>query len=176
MANLESLVACGSFLNEANDTTYQVARFHMETGLLTWETSHSRGKAGQTFHGEQLHHPVIMGDMLVAEPFLYGLSDGSSPQVTAHSNRWTLTRPGHSCGTLSAGGSCLFFRATHPTVLNLNGPLGQADAPIPLAPSRTGCWINIIPAGGLVMIPEASAGCVCHFSLQTSMAFLPRSP
>ncbi|MDG1892089.1 MAG: PQQ-binding-like beta-propeller repeat protein [Verrucomicrobiota bacterium] len=176
MANLESLVACGSFLNEANDTTYQVARFHMETGLLTWETSHARGKAGQTFHGEQLHHPVIMGDMLVAEPFLYGLSDGSSPQVTAHSNRWTLTRPGHSCGTLSAGGSCLFFRATHPTVLNLNGPQGQADAPIPLAPSRTGCWINIIPAGGLVMIPEASAGCVCHFSLQTSMAFLPRNP
>ena len=28
------------------------------------------------------------------------------------------------------------------------------------AGQRLGCWINTIPANGLVMIPEASAGCV----------------
>jgi len=37
-----------------------------------------------------------------------------------------------------------------------------------------GCWINIIPAGGLVLIPEASSGCTCGYPLQTSMAFIPK--
>ncbi len=39
--------------------------------------------------------------------------------------------------------------------------------------TRPGCWINIIPAGGLVLIPEASSGCTCGFSLQTSIAYIP---
>jgi len=39
--------------------------------------------------------------------------------------------------------------------------------------SRPGCWINIIPAGGMVLIPEASSGCTCSFPLQTSIAYRP---
>jgi len=39
--------------------------------------------------------------------------------------------------------------------------------------SRPGCWINTIPAGGLVLIPESSSGCTCGFALQTSLAFVP---
>jgi hypothetical protein len=41
--------------------------------------------------------------------------------------------------------------------------------------SRPGCWINMIPAGGLVLIPEASSGCTCGFSLQTSVAYIPQN-
>jgi hypothetical protein len=41
--------------------------------------------------------------------------------------------------------------------------------------SRPGCWINMIPAGGLLLIPEASSGCTCDFPVQTSLAFLPRA-
>ena len=121
-----------------------------------------------------MHHPVIMGDWLVTEPVVYRLEDGEIVQRMASEEPWQLDRPGHSCGTLSAGGDCLFFRATNPTVLNLKDNLSHSESSLKLSPSRTGCWINIIPAGGLVMIPEASAGCVCHFSLQTSMAFRPR--
>jgi hypothetical protein len=39
--------------------------------------------------------------------------------------------------------------------------------------SRPGCWINIIPAGGLLLIPEASSGCTCNFPIQASMALMP---
>ena len=34
---------------------------------------------------------------------------------------------------------------------------------------RLGCWINAIPANGLVLIPEASAGCVCLFSIAATI-------
>ena len=58
---------------------------------------------------------------------------------------------------------------------------GQLDIPggeayTSLAPSRAGCWINMIPAGGQLLIPEGSASCVCQYSLQTSMAFEPIPP
>jgi hypothetical protein len=32
----------------------------------------------------------------------------------------------------------------------------------------------MIPAGGLLLIPEASSGCSCkHFPVQTSLGFVP---
>lgn len=40
---------------------------------------------------------------------------------------------------------------------------------------RGGCWISMIPAGGLVLAPESSAGCSCTDSIQTSVAYIPRS-
>lgn len=45
---------------------------------------------------------------------------------------------------------------------------------------RPGCWINAIPAGGLVLMPDASAGCVCSylnqawFALEADGTFPPR--
>jgi len=39
--------------------------------------------------------------------------------------------------------------------------------------TRPGCWINLIPAGGLLLAPEASSGCTCNFSVQTSLALIP---
>jgi hypothetical protein len=41
---------------------------------------------------------------------------------------------------------------------------------------RPGCWINTIPACGLVIQPEASSGCVCPESVQCTMVLQPRGP
>ena len=38
---------------------------------------------------------------------------------------------------------------------------------------RPGCWINALPAGGLVMVPDASAGCVCSYLNQSWIALEP---
>ena len=38
---------------------------------------------------------------------------------------------------------------------------------------RPGCWINAIPAGGLVLVPDASAGCVCSYLNQSWFALQP---
>jgi hypothetical protein len=42
------------------------------------------------------------------------------------------------------------------------------------AGQRLGCWINAIPSNGLVVIPEASAGCVCLFSITSTVVLEPR--
>ncbi|MBC8243305.1 MAG: PQQ-binding-like beta-propeller repeat protein, partial [Verrucomicrobia bacterium] len=168
------LIATGSHLGAGNDTVYRVHCYAAKSGREIWSASHLKGLPGAFTHGEQVHHPVILGDRLIAEPAIYELATGKRLGPLDTSANWNLKRPGHSCGTLTGAGDCLFFRAANPTVLDLGkSATGRFQA---LAPTRPGCWINILPAQGLVLIPEASSGCVCHFSLQTSMAFRPRRP
>ncbi len=42
--------------------------------------------------------------------------------------------------------------------------------------TRPSCWMSMVPAGGLVLMPEAGAGCTCGLSLQTSLALAPAAP
>jgi len=64
----------------------------------------------------------------------------------------------------------MFWRGHNPWMYDLR----QKDGAIRLNKvARPGCWINIIPAGGLVLIPESSSGCTCGYALQSSMAYAP---
>jgi len=40
-------------------------------------------------------------------------------------------------------------------------------------PMRPGCWINAIPAGGLVLMPDATDGCRCTYLMKVSVALQP---
>ncbi|MCH2179102.1 MAG: PQQ-binding-like beta-propeller repeat protein [Mariniblastus sp.] len=158
--------------SQGDKAHYMIRVVNAEDGSPIWTAEHEHVKNG-LFHGEQVHHPVILNRpdgqiVLVAEPYLYNLATGLRTVPDGAAEDWALKRPGHSCGTLSGAGNSLFFRASNPTVLNLENSTFTA-----LAPTRAGCWINMIPAGGRLLIPEGSASCVCHYSLQTSMAFAP---
>ena len=39
---------------------------------------------------------------------------------------------------------------------------------------RSGCWLSMIPAGGLLLAPETSAGCSCTHAIQTSIGYIPK--
>lgn len=165
--------------SQAGQAHYSVRVLQLSSGRTLWETQHTHVRSGLT-HGEQVHHPLALrragGEVaLVVEPFMYDLKTGTrvAPSAADDVEAWSLQRPGHSCGTLSGAGSCVFFRASNPTVLNLESEVGKQFTA--LSPSRPSCWINMIPATGLLLIPEGSASCVCNYSLQTSMAFAPLS-
>ncbi|MEM7457443.1 MAG: PQQ-binding-like beta-propeller repeat protein, partial [Planctomycetota bacterium] len=171
----DKLVLSTSQSDIENEKAFYFLRvISLTDGSTIHEWSHEHVRSG-LFHGEQNHHPVVLSrpdesQLVVAEPFLYDLQSGERLAPGVEDEGWALQRPGHSCGTISAAGNCLFFRAGNPTVLNLSS--GEFTA---LAPTRPGCWINMIPAGGRLLIPEGSASCVCKYSLQTSMGFLPVS-
>jgi hypothetical protein len=74
------------------------------------------------------------------------------------------------CGTISASATAFFFRESNPTLFDLTTNTYDKVT----TSTRPGCWINMIPAGGLLLIPEASSGCTCDYPIQTSLAFLPR--
>lgn len=167
------LVLTASEDSAEGDAYYHIRVLDALDGSEFWRSEHGNLKPGELYHGEQVHHPVILGDLLVAEPYVYNLESGARVNPDGGDSAWTIRRPGHSCGTMSGSAECLFFRANNPTVLDLGAGVTGSDRFRTLAPSRVGCWINILPVDGLVLVPESSASCVCHYSLQTSMGFRP---
>jgi hypothetical protein len=39
---------------------------------------------------------------------------------------------------------------------------------------RPGCWINALPAGGLVLMPDAVDRCRCSYLIKASIALAPQ--
>jgi len=143
---------------------YHYRAFDARSGKALWEADHGTSLATDGAHGEYNRHPTIIEDTVYAWPYAYNLRTGGKIEG------WEFDRRGHGCGGISASGQCLFWRGRNPWMYDL-GPDGGPQQLTKV--TRPGCWINIIPAGGLVLIPESSSGCTCGFALQTSLAFVP---
>ncbi len=142
---------------------YELMAFDAGTGKPIWSKSQNNQTKIGGEHGEQDHRPAIVDDTIYAEPYAYELKTGKRLD-------WGWNR-GHrgGCGTISASACALFFRDGHSSMFDLAARTHSKVTQV----TRPGCWINMIPAGGLLLIPEASSGCTCNFAIQTSMAFLP---
>lgn len=118
--------------------------------------------------------PLIVGDQIIAEPWAFDLRTGDQRQrrdpITGESAAWQMARPGHHCGNIAASPAALFFRSGTTAYYDLEGDYGTAH----FGAQRPGCWINAIPANGLLMVPEAASGCMCPFAVHTTVVFEPR--
>jgi len=64
----------------------------------------------------------------------------------------------------------LFFRSLTLGWYDLDNDFGTQH----FGGQRPGCWINFIPANGLLMVPEASSGCMCPFPNMCTVVFKSR--
>jgi outer membrane protein assembly factor BamB len=121
------------------------------------------------------HRPIVINNDVIAEPWAYDLYTGEQKMrthpLTGDKSPWMFARPGHHCGAISASSNMMFFRSKSTAYYNMDEDEGTEH----FAGQRLGCWINTIPANGLVMIPEASAGCVCLFSVAATIVFEPKA-
>ncbi len=146
---------------------YDLFAFDAATGARRWARTFTPNydHVLDGAHGEQVQHPAIVGGVVYGPDFACRLDSGE-PHAGP---RWEKS---HKCATISASRFCAFSRFSEeklPYLFDL-----RDGGRIPLArATRPGCWINIIPAGGLVLIPEASAGCTCPYPFQTSVALVP---
>ncbi len=120
------------------------------------------------------HRPIIVNDEIIAEPWAYDLYSGAQKTrknpLTGDEEPWSLMRSGHHCGMIAGSPNLLTFRSGFTGFYDLNQDAGTQH----FAGHRTGCWINAIPANGLISIPESSAGCVCLFSISSTIVMEPR--
>jgi len=120
------------------------------------------------------HRPVIIGETVLAEPWAFDLKTGQertrSHPLTGEQTPWKFLRPGHHCGAISACPEMLFLRSGYTSYYDLRDDSGIRH----FSGHRLGCWINAIPADGLALMPEASAGCICLFPIICSLALEPR--
>jgi outer membrane protein assembly factor BamB len=118
--------------------------------------------------------PVVIGDTLHAEPWAYDLRTGAQQTrihpVTGREELWQFARPGHHCGCPAASPHTLLFRSNCLGWYDLDNDFGTQH----FGGQRPGCWINFIPANGLLMVPEASSGCMCPFPNMCTVVFKSR--
>jgi outer membrane protein assembly factor BamB len=146
---------------------YQLRGIDLANGRELWRNDNtpSRAEILDGGHGEQTQHPVIVGDTIYGPGFARRLRDGS-----AYAG-W-LWNKSPQCAPLSASRHCAFSRQGGlPTAAEFASGKEQRLTLV----SRPGCWLNTLPAGGIVAIPEASSGCTCGYPVQTSLALCPRT-
>lgn len=119
--------------------------------------------------------PIVLGQKVLAEPWAFDLHSGEQQMrkhpLTGEQVPWSLMRTGHHCGMLTGCDSgMLLFRSGDTAFYDMEADEGTKH----FAGHRLGCWINAIAANGLIMIPEASAGCVCQFSIASTIVMEPR--
>ena len=154
----------GSFVRN-NQSMHLLTAHDARTGRGIWlqdqATQFSDDNSG---HGELQRHPAIVKGVVYADPWAYNLHTG------VRLENWKFKRGGHGCGPVTAAANTLFGRAgTHGAYEIVEG--GQVRHISNVA--RAGCWIHMLPVGGMLAIPESSSGCTCGFIIQTSMGFRP---
>ena len=143
---------------------YHYRAINGSNGLLVWQKDwDSTHNASDKDHGGQDKHPMIVGDNVYLKFGSYNLQTGNSIGFTYAST---------NCADFSSCQTHIFGRNNgNPSIYNLS----SSGANIPLCSAmRPGCYISIIPAGGMVILPAYSAGCTCGYTLQTSIGWIPR--
>ncbi|GEM_PF-1727296 len=159
------VVASGSY-NMDKHVKYQVSGYDAKDGSLKWQHDASlKGIKINGAHGEQWQHPFILNGAVILQAHVIDLATGKIKRGVR-----AMARNGGGCGTMSCSANFTFQRYRYPTQKNLKtGVLSKLTTEI-----KPGCWINMIPAGGMVLIPEASSGCTCAYAIQASMALAPK--
>lgn len=135
----------------------------------------SNGKELWSKNANYMNRPAVIGSEIFAEPWAFDLHSGNPKTrphpITGEESQWRFSRPGHHCGVITATPNMMFFRSGFIGYYDLYKDSGTRH----FAGQRLGCWINAIPGNGLVMIPEASAGCVCQFSIASTVVMEPKT-
>ena len=110
--------------------------------------------------------PVFVGNRVFIEPRVCDLHTGNiitrKHPISGQTVPYEYLRPGHTCAVSSASASMLFYRSSAAAIMDFE----KDDGLTLFGGIRPGCWISMIPAGGVLLFPEASAGCTCSFPLR----------
>ncbi len=155
-----------------------VMAFRGETGELLWK-QYAEGE-GFKGHPESLWDRVIIWNDRVLDQRGPGLSwDLETGEriarvhpVTNREVDWEFTKAGHHCNYAIASPHLMTFRADTAGFCDI-----ESGETARLKGFRSGCRNSLIPANGVLNAPNFAHGCVCGYSLFTSLSLvhLPES-
>jgi outer membrane protein assembly factor BamB len=154
--------------------SYRISQIDADSGKVRWmRTIRSEDSVyAPLLYGKnmQQNRPAIIGNRiyLLAHQFHYICMDFETGKVVRRDDfeGWQDSK---TCAIPTASASALFFRQNSAFMYDI-----ASDRRIDLTRvTRPSCWMSMVPAGGLLMMPEASSGCTCGFAMQMSMALAP---
>ncbi|MBN2449025.1 MAG: PQQ-binding-like beta-propeller repeat protein, partial [Lentisphaeria bacterium] len=141
-------------------TLGKTSAYAASDGRLLW----SRKQPGHPY-------PVIVGDTVYLGSGACDLHTGEPRRridpLTGAEIPWRLSYKG-GCGSFSGCPSALFCRSGATGLIDLAGDSGMTW----LGQVRPSCWVNMIAAGGMLLVPEGASSCSCPYNYQTSLAMV----
>ncbi len=125
----------------------RMAVFHTKDGYRLWDKPVSYAS-----------RPLINGPTIYAQ-------GGAWDAKTGVPRAFNFERS-YGCGILAGSTHLMLFRSATMGYFDLRENRKIAN----YGGVRPGCWINAIPAGGIVLVPDGSAGCVCSYLNRASIA------
>ena len=115
--------------------------------------------------------PMIVNGKIVAPPRAFDLKTGEEQHLACPLSGEELLPFGvgnGGCGTYSGCPALMFMRSGSLGIYDMAEETGMHW----LGQVRPSCWINTLPTGGIVLMPEGSSSCSCAYSFQTSLALV----
>ena len=136
-----------SFFKLPSETGGRIAGINAKDGKRRWD----RKAAYQT-------RPLINDDRVYAQ-------GGSWNLLTGEPLDFKLERS-YGCGQISASTNMMLFRSATLGYVDLTTDKGTQN----FGGIRPSCWINAIPAGGIVLVPDGSPNCQCSYQMKAWFA------
>jgi len=153
-------------------TCYEFGAISPADGTPLWDKSYQGAGKGiltnETNHNQFLMHPNIVGNTVVMAFY-----PGGTWVLDMATREAKKVKAAYRCSPAAASGTNLFYRAGYCSTFDLS--LGKG-APLTRI-TRPSCWISMLPAGGLIMMPEyGSTSCRCGYPIQTTVVMAPANP
>lgn len=139
-----------SFFKLPSEIGDRLAGFDLRTGKRIWDQE-----------GKYQTRPVINDDKIYAQGGAWNL-------MTGEPLAFALDRS-YGCGQISSGKHLMLFRSATLGYLDLSRESETEN----YGGIRPSCWINAIPAGGLVLVPDGSSKCRCSYQMRAWFALQP---
>jgi len=151
--------------------SYQDTRFKLNSELGGRLTAFRASDGTRLWDVEAQYEsrPVIHDTTIYMQPGAWDLLSGEPKRITdpetGEGGLWQFSRS-YGCGTIAGSPKLLVFRsATLGYIDLLHEPETHNYGGI-----RPGCWINTLPAGGLLLMPDTTHRCICSYPLRASIA------
>ena len=144
--------------------SYQDSRFKLASELGGLMTAYDARTGKQRWQRQAAYKSrLTVNDRTI-------IADGGSWDLLTGEPRQLNFRRSYGCGVLSSSKHMFFFRSATLGYFDIT----RNDKVRNFGGMRPGCWINAIPAGGLVLVPDASAGCSCSYLNRSWFALEPQ--
>jgi outer membrane protein assembly factor BamB len=134
----------------ASERGGRLAGFRTSDGTRLWD-----------IEAKYRSRPVLIGGAVYAEP-------GKLDVLTGDLLPFEFARS-YGCGILAGAQHLLVYRSATLGYYDLEGSQKTEN----YGGIRPGCWINAIPAGGLVLLADAASWCTCSYLNQATIALEP---
>lgn len=132
------------FFELPSESGGKLAGFELSTGRRLWQRD-----------ARYVTRPIINEGRIIAQ-------GGSWDLVTGEPLAWQFKRS-YGCSQISASRHLLLFRSATLGYLDLGREYGTEN----YGGVRPGCWINAVPASGMVLVPDGSAKCSCSYQMRS---------